>query len=190
MNSNLETDVTTIFWKQVENKLTDEFIQSYLLNYFNLMSEFYMNARREIETGVEYDLLDNYRNDEISMQAIKQDIEDNFDTHFINLANEIANDNWDRKKFKDYYAALSFEDILSIDHVVYYSDDIDAFYEPVFIDVFRTQEPQDIRLKSYQETIDFINNPENKCEKNLSDEALNFIKVFWDNEPNGFISFV
>lgn len=153
MNSNLETDVTTIFWSPLEKQFTDEQIQSQLHTYYESMSEFYKVAKQEIETGVEHELLDNFRDDEDSMTLIKQDLKDNFDIYYNDLANELTNENWDRKKFKEYFAMLSLDDVFNF--TVYYEHENNLFYEPVFIDVFRTQELQDIRLKSYQETIDY-----------------------------------
>ena len=54
-------------------------------------------------------------------------------------------------------------------------------------DVFRCFHYPNIKLFSYKDTIDFINNPANKCQ--LFDNTYADLEIYWKENPNGLISF-
>jgi hypothetical protein len=56
-----------------------------------------------------------------------------------------------------------------------------------FHDIFRKYNYPEIELYSYQETIDYISNVENRC--NIYDYTMEQLKKFWNKYPNGMIRF-
>lgn len=59
--------------------------------------------------------------------------------------------------------------------------------DTVFHDVFRKYGYPEVKLFSLEETLDYINNPENECV--LYDNSIEMLEKFWTLYPDGFIEF-
>ena len=63
-----------------------------------------------------------------------------------------------------------------------------GFYvETGFHDMFRKYGYPEDRLFSLQETLDYINNPENNC--TVYEESIKRLEEFWSKYPDGMIDF-
>ena len=73
----------------------------------------------------------------------------------------------------------------SNDHIEYYNG---KFYKEIgFHDMFRKYGYPNDKLFSLQETLDYINNPENKC--TVYENTIERLKEFWNKYPDGMIDF-
>lgn len=68
-----------------------------------------------------------------------------------------------------------------VDHCAY----SDGYIDTEYADLFRTHYHDDVYLKSFNETIEFIN----KENISITDENLLRLKEFWDKYPDGVIEF-
>jgi hypothetical protein len=68
-----------------------------------------------------------------------------------------------------------------------YIDGKGWFVECEYHDVFRKYGYPEDRLFSLQETLDYINNPNNKCV--VYDDTNRRLEEFWNKYPDGFIEF-
>lgn len=76
----------------------------------------------------------------------------------------------------------------SVDDITIYVDGRGWFSEvDEFHDVFRKYGYPDDMLFSFEQTMDYINNPDNKCE--TYDYTEKTLKEFWEKYPDGLIEF-
>lgn len=69
-----------------------------------------------------------------------------------------------------------------------YIDDKGLYIEDTgFHDVFRINSYSDDRLSSLQETLDYINNPENNC--TVYENTIKKLEEFWNKYPDSIIEF-
>jgi len=102
--------------------------------------------------------------------------------YWVNLKSQIINGEMSINEMRDLYSDMTYE-------ITYYVDGRGWFVSSGELphDLFRKYGYPDDRLFSLEETLDYINNPENKCV--VYEETIEDLKKFWSEHPEGMINF-
>ena len=164
----------TWFYKRLENPPSKEEMVSKLSTLFNEELNYIKNNPYKDEFG------DSLTNEEYTYKL-------NFFENCLKVVTdniEFYDENFDDKKItiESLYCHFSYDDIILYHKGKFYVDS-DEYH-----DLFRKYGYPDDVLESYQETLDYINNPDNNCII-YYDGCYDKLKEYWEKYPDGIICF-
>lgn len=162
----------TWFYKKTETP-TDESIKEYLLEYCAAELK-YLDALVNDRESIDPHMLDAYP--EWTPEWAKERI-----IEWSDLQASIQNDSLEKAKLYELYLGW-YNDLIAYDEKHGWFEPVDEYH-----DLFRVGGYPEDHLCSLEETLEYINNPENQCR--VYDYTNESLAAFWNKYPDGLIEF-